>query len=733
MSRHIAFSHPAPRRLSLAVLCAIATIASAPALAAGIDDADQAPIPTVTVTGTTEASNSFAGKKASVMKGFDDVRDIPQPVTVLTREFLDDRLLLDLTDVLRNTPGVTVDYTDSERVNYFSRGFGIDALQIDGLTMTQGGSIFVQPDTAVLDHVEVLRGASGMLRGSGNPSAAVNLVRKRPTKAVQGSLGVTLGSWDRRRIEGDISGPLNAAGTVRGRLVAVKDKKEFFQDARKEDREVMYGVIEADIGPRTLVTASLQHTDLDATGSWGGLPANFNGTQLALPTSTYLGAEWNRWNRYNDQAMAEVLHKFDSGWQVKGSYAWTGLHMKTGGFKQTSFSRSSTTNPYLANVSTSYYTGDTSNQRTFSLVADGPFTLLGREHHLIVGADGQTNDTIGTSGFFNLGAVNGIDIRNWNPYTTMAEPSLSDPRGTAYAAANNSTRQKGVFATTRLSITEPLSFLLGARASWWEYEVPTQPASNYKIEREITPYAGITYDVTKQITAYASYTEIFSPQNYKDASGKLLAPVQGNDVEAGFKGEFFGGRLTSSLSLFRINNEGKAAQDASSPNPCLPYYPTSNCYIDGGKQRSEGWEIEVSGEALPGLQVTGGYTNTRTRYIADSSLANVGQPLRSIDPRHLLRLFASYRPDGVLQGWNIGGGVQAQSDGFVRAGTVTSAQGGYAVYNALVGYRFNKQYTAQLNVNNLFDKQYLNKYTPSGFSNYYADPRSVQLTLRATF
>jgi outer membrane receptor for ferric coprogen and ferric-rhodotorulic acid len=730
MSRPTTF--PAPRRLTLAVLCACAAM---PAIAASPEEvfaeAGQ-PIPTVTVTGTTEASNSFAGKKASVFKGIDDVRDIPQPVTVLTREFLDDRLLLDLTDVLRNTPGVTVDLIDSERVTYFSRGFGIDALQVDGLTMTQGGTMFVQPDTALLDHVEVLRGASGMLRGSGNPSAAVNLVRKRPTKAMQASLTATLGSWNRRRIEGDISASLNAEGTVRGRLVAVKDKKEFSQDARQEDREVMYGVIEADIGPRTLVTASLQHTDLDATGSWGGLPASFNGTQLDLPTSTYLGADWNRWNRYNDQAMAEVLHKFENGWQVKGSYAWTGLHLKPGGFKQTSFSRGSTTNPYLVNVSTAYYTGDASNQRTWSLVTDGPFTLFGREHHLIVGADGQQNDTTGTAGFFNLGPVNGIDIRNWNPYTTLPEPSLNGPR-TAYTAPNNSTRQKGVFATTRLSLTQPLSVLLGARASWWEYEVPTQPASNYKIEREITPYAGITYDLSKQVTAYASYTEIFSPQNFKDASGAIIAPVRGNDVEAGFKGEFFGGRLTSSLSLFRIDNEGKAALDASSPLPCLPYYPTGNCYIDGGKQRSEGWELEVSGEVLPGLQVTGGYTNTRTRYIADSSAANVGQPLRTNDPRQLLRLFASYRPDGFLQGWNFGGGVQAQSAGYARAGNVTASQGGYAVYNALVGYRFNKQYTAQLNVNNLFDKQYLNKYSPNAFSNYYADPRNVQVTLRATF
>ena len=133
-----------------------------------------------------------------------------------------------------------------------------------------------------------MRGASGMIRGSGNPSATVNMVRKRPTHAFQSSAALTLGSWDRRRLEADISGPLNEAGTLRGRIVAVDDSKDFFQKARHEDRKVFYGVLEADLGPRTTLTTSLQHTDLNATGAWGNLPGNFDGTPLNLPRDMYL-------------------------------------------------------------------------------------------------------------------------------------------------------------------------------------------------------------------------------------------------------------------------------------------------------------------------------------------------------------------------------------------------------------------------------------------------------------
>lgn len=689
-------------------------------------------LPTVSVIAPTldansEGSRSYTARATTVGKSTRTLRETPQPVTVLTRQLIEDRGLLDLTDVLQNTPGVTVDYTDSERVTYFSRGFQIDALQIDGLTMNQSGSIFVQPDTAVLDRVEVLRGASGMIRGSGNPSATVNMVRKRPTHEFQASAALTLGSWDRRRLEADISGPLNEAGTLRGRIVAVDDSKDFFQKARHEDRKVFYGVLEADLGPRTTLTASLQHTDLDATGAWGNLPGNFDGTPLNLPRDMYLGAAWNTWNRYNQQAMTELVHRFDNDWTVKASAAYTRLRMKDYGFKQSYFTRASNTNPYLFDVETSTYTGDASDQLVLAASANGPFTLFGRKHELVVGAESLRNKVVGTNGG-KQNKVTGIDIRNWDPYTSYPETFLT----ITGSGTPSTTSQQGVYGTARLSLTDPLTLIIGARVSWWDYKAPRTPASNYEVNKEITPYAALTYELSKQLSAYASYTEIFTPQDAKDANGNILPPVTGQDYEAGIKGEFFNGRLNASLGIFRINNNGKAVEDTNSYSPCLPYYTTGYCRVAGGKQRSDGWEMELSGELAPGWQMMAGYTNTRTKYLKDT-VANTGQPLRSIDPRHQLRVFTSYRIGGETQGWTIGGGAQMQSDSFVRSGAITSRQGGYAVYNAMVGYRFDKTYSIQMNVNNVFDKVYYKKYGPTGISYYYGDPRNVMVTLRANF
>lgn len=720
-------------------LCATAALL-APMSALAVDAVSGAPdelaqdgVSTVNVIGkhdaTTENSKSFTTRSSTLFKGEQAIRDTPQPVTVITRQLLDERNLLDLTDVLNNTPGVQVDYTDSERLSYNSRGFSIDALQVDGLTFSQSGAAFVQPDTATLDRVEVLRGASGMLRGSGNPSATVNMVRKRPTRQFQASGAITVGSWERRRVEADVSAPLNESGSIRGRLVAVKDKKEFFQDVKREDREVLYGVVQADLTPNTTVTASLQHTDMDATGAWGGLPGNIDGSALNLPKETYIGVDWNKWNRYNDQAQLEVEHRFANEWTVRANAGYTALRLKDGAFKQTFVSRAANaTNPYLMTIATAQYTGDDSRQQAMNLVADGPFTLFGRKHQLVLGAERVHNRSIGTRGAGNL-YPQLIDIRDFDPYTDYPEREVTLPT-TSIPPVETTT--EGAYATARLSLANPLTAIIGGRLSWWENDSQVNASASYKVTREVTPYLGLVLDISNELSAYASYTEIFTPQNVRGADGQILDPITGEDYELGLKGEFFGGRLNGSLGLFRIENVGRAIEDSTSINPCVPYFTTGFCRIAGGKQRSEGFEAEVSGEILTGWQVMAGYTNTRTRYLIDSSAANVGQPLRSQDPKHQLRLFTSYSPNRSGQGWTVGGGVQVQSDNYVRAGALTSRQGGYGIANAMLAYRFSDKLSLQANVNNLFDKTYYKKIGPSSVSFYYGDPRNVSLTLRGS-
>jgi outer membrane receptor for ferric coprogen and ferric-rhodotorulic acid len=690
---------------------------------------------TAPASATTETSGSYAAGLVTGYKGLQSLRDIPQPVTVLTRQWLDEQSLPDLHAALQNTPGVTVEHIDSERIAYYARGYQIDSVQIDGLNVNQvaSASTFIQPDMAMLDRVEVLRGATGLLRGAGSPSAMVNMVRKRPTAQFQSSAALTLGSWDRQRLEADLSGPLDAAGTLRARLVALADDKASFQAARKEARQRQYGVLEADLGPRTTLTAGLQHTALQATGSWGGLPAAADGSQLDLPRSTYLGTPWNTWDRHNQQAFTELEHRLDNGWQLKAQAAHT--RFRSDGFKQTSFTKAGDSNPYLFDVSTSIYGGDGSTQNTLGLLAGGPFEALGRRHELTLGADLQRIRSTGATGYWGVGRLRNVDLRDWNPWTSYPEPFYSDGNGTPYAAPVSHIHQYGGFARARMSVTDSLSAIAGARLSWWSYLEPANAQSGYSVRRELTPYAGLVHALSDSLSAYASYSEIFSPQDKKAADGSILPPSRGKDLEAGFKGEFMDGRLQGSLSVFRIQRVGSAMQDTASAMPCLPYYPTSHCYVADGRSRSQGWELELSGEPAPGWQLLAGYTYTQARYLSDTTEASAGQPLRPVDPRHALRLFASHRFRGALQGWTAGAGLRLQSDAYASVGDVTTRQGGYALFDALLAYRLDETYSVQLNVNNLLDKRYYAKFSPNSsyFNNYYGDPRNVTVSLRARF
>lgn len=682
--------------------------------------------------GVTEGSGSYTTGSVSIGKAPQSLRRTPQSVSVLTAQRMQDQQLTDLTQMLYQTPGVVVDYTDSERVNYYARGYRIDAIQFDGMRIDQnsGAGNFIQPDAATLDHIEVLRGASGMLRGSGNPSGTVNLVRKRPTREFQASGSYTLGSWNAQRYVADLSGPLVEGGAVRARMIAVHDDKDFFQDTKMERKSVFYGVLAADLSDATTFTTGLEYSELDATGAWGNLPSNVDGSAMDLPRDTFLGANWARWDRTNTHLFAELEHHFSNDWNLRLNAARARFAYKDHGFQQTYIYRAGS-DPYEFAVSGTVSDGGGETlQDNLGLTLDGPFSLLGREHRLIIGAERSHIDHTGIeSGFVTYPGT--IDIRGWDP-SSIPHPSDFGP--IAYSPQDRSeTTQSGAYATADFSLSERLNLMLGARLSWWETEAVAGfdgSVSEYRVNREVVPYAALVYDLGDNLSAYASYTEIFAPQNAYSTSG-LLDPMTGEVYELGIKGEFYQGRLNSSVAVFRTNLVGQGLEDQGSPDPCLPYYQTGHCQVAGGKSRSEGFEVEVSGELAPGWQLSGGYTYTETKVLKDNG-SGEGQPLRSTDPKHLLRLFSSYQFGGNLQGWTVGGGVQAQSDNYARSGTSRSEQGGYAVYNAMLGYRINQHYSLQLNGNNLFDRRYYQK-VGSGVNYYYGEPRNFALTLRGEF
>ncbi|VUZ25028.1 Ferric-pseudobactin BN7/BN8 receptor [uncultured Comamonas sp.] len=679
--------------------------------------------------GTTEGTGSYTTRSMSTATGLNlSMRETPQSVSVLSRQQIEDLGLTTLDDAVQNVTGLVMQkgYYVGDSGSFFARGFAVSNILLDGLPTTTGANGTFNADNDSLDiydRVEVVRGATGLTTGAGTPSAAINLVRKRPTAERQGGVTLSAGSWNNYRAAVDASGPLNEAGTLRGRaVVTVQDSKHFYDVAHDRSQQ-LYGILEADLGPATVAALGYHYRNVDSQGRLAALPSQADGSFYpGLDRSTNLGNDFDYWKQTDQTVFADVTHQFANGWKAKAAVAWKRPEQDIlfSGFGRTAGVLRQNTQGYrLDNMQDSY---------DFSL--NGPFSLLGRTHELLLGASYRKRANKNWGGWAAYSWTAGapaVDPYAWDS-SSVSQPAIDMDLWKQI----NAVRQKSVYAATRLQLADPLKLILGMRVNWYDHDQQSGAGKNYAVDHELTPYAGLVYALNDNHSAYASWTEIFEPQNSYDRSGDLLAPITGTNYEAGIKGEYFGGRLNASLATFLVRQENRAVDDLDGPNPC-PGSTSGYCRRAAGEVESKGFELEVGGALTPDWQIMAGYTYVKTRYTKDSVAANVGKPYDTKLPKHQLKLSTSYRMSGDLQRWRVGGSVQVQSRMYTEGTGYRIAQGGYAVVGLNASYAINPQTELRINVNNVFDRHYYQNVGWLTGGNVFGAPRNVLLTAHYRF
>lgn len=658
------------------------------------------------------------------------LRETPQSVSVVTRQLMDDMALTAVPDVLEKTPGITVGRNDSERYTFYSRGFSIDNFQFDGVpnTMDSANQYTTSlADSAIYERVEVVKGATGLLTGAGNPAAVVNLVRKKPTKEFAASVEVGAGSWNRYRSTADVSGPLNAAGTVRGRLVVAGQNAESNVDYYRRDTRNFYAIIEADLTPDTLLTLGLDYMDSKADGStFGHLPLFYSdGTRTDFRRSLNPAARWSYWDNNSRNLFASVKHDFGGGWVLDASAS----HLSQWRDVVFGAAYNGKVDP-VTGAGVSMLSGTIPTQtdiNTFNAALNGKFELLGRSHDVMLGAGtsrqhraAQLSRTISTK----------IDnYFNWNGYIAQPDFPRTSDRDIVVL-------EKGLTAATRLRPTEDLSLILGARASWYNMMDTTTPlatgrttvGNDLRVNRKITPYAGLVYDLSPQWSVYGSMTNIFNPQTYyKDAGGNALSPLTGLSKEIGVKGELLDGKLNTSLALFHVKQKNAAQYQGLNAASGEEIYTA----IDGITSR--GLEAEVSGSITPAWNVFGGYTYRTSKAPVQPDV--IASAVNTNQPRHLFKLGTTYRLPGDWSRWTVGGNVTWQSETYYQLPAAPywrATQPSYAVVGLMARFEMDKHWSVSVNVNNLFDKTYMPGLGSYG-TGVYGDPRNVLVTARYRF
>lgn len=697
-------------------------------------------LPEVKVTASagtvTEGSGSYTTQAVTIGKAPLALREIPQSVSVLTRQRMDDQNMTLVETALDQMTGIQLDTTTGAvgSSNLYARGFLVNSYQYDGVPQTFLGTSYTGFDMAVMDRVEVIRGAAGLLQGTGNPSATVNLVRKKPTREFSLSGSVSVGSWDAYRGEIDVGGPINEAGTLRGRFVSALEDTKSFVNTVESQKGTFYGVLEADLTPNTTLTVGAYQQRVNATPSIFGLPRYADGRSIGLDRSTVLTPAWNWWSQDINEVFASVVHKLEDQWQINASALYS---TQVQDFKR-SVTRGTAANfgvipgGTAANIYTGLQWHSDSDRSNFDVNASGPVTLFGRKHEVLFGANYIDNQLNSKQTAF-LPQVPIPDIFNFNPY------SVVDPAAGPFISGSKAdTSQYGLYGTARFSITDPLKLIIGARVSSYKTRTDTvNLLSNVtttgravRYDREVTPYAGLVYDLNRTYSLYASYADIFTPQTTQfTKSGGVLDPLLGANYEAGIKGEFLDGDVNASLALFRIDQKNRAVEDLSSP--CASATTSGWCYVSAGKVRSQGVETEVSGRLTNNLNLFAGYTYNETEYLKDN--LNEGLAFRTQTPKHLFKLWAQYRLPVDDGRWSVGGGMNAQSSYYAMSGTVRSEQDAYAIFRLSVSYQINPKTSLSLFVNNVFDKVYYSGIRGVDFGNVYGDPRNATLALRMRY
>ena len=658
-----------------------------------------------TVVGSSDAAqpDSYKAAPSSAATKLElTPRQTPQSISTITGAQLQDFKLSSVNDALKYTTGIQVQEVETDRTYYSARGFDITNFQYDGIGVPfVYGNVEGDLDTAIFERVEVVRGANGLMSGTGNPSATINFVRKRPTLAPQARVDLTAGSWDKRRIDVDVSGALTESGNVRGRAVYANENKDSYLDRYSREKNIFHGVIEVDLDDSTLFTLghTLQKSDANSP-MWGALPLNFSdGSATDYSRSTSTSTDWAYWDMQENRTFAELAHNFANGWQAKAVLT----HVEKKGDSSLFYvygTPDRDTGLGLFSYPSEYQ--EKNKQLIADLYASGPFALAGREHELVVGGSWSKSE---------------LEDMSWYDSTTgTALPPLEDwtgsyPRPLNDAGTNGSDftdRMQSVYSAARWSLSDSLNLITGVRvvdveSSGGSYGVD----KTTKYSSEIVPYVGLIYDLNEQYSVYASYTEIFDPQTETDMSGARLAPVEGVNYEAGIKAELLDDKVNLSLAVFRTEQDNLAE--------FVEMVEGKNRYRSVDGITSEGYEVEVSGELLQGLQATAGYTFVDIRDAEDKHAV-------TYSPKHMLRASSTYRIPGLEQ-LKVGASMSWQDD--VRNGI--AEQDAYALVNLMASYEIDRNWTVSANLNNLTDEKYLSSlyWTQA----YYGAPRNASMTV----
>ena len=640
------------------------------------------------------------------------ILDTPQSIFVLTEDFLKDMEIVDLQEAMAYVPGVSFGTQGAAGDNEINiRGMAMIGTLLDGMPDKNTN---VRPDSAIVERVEVLKGASSSLYGSSSPAGVMNSITKKPKAKAAYQFGVTAGSFDFLRGQVDFTGPLNASRTLRYRLVAASEGADSFRDQVNSDRWTVYPALTYVIGPATQVTASFEYLhSREVTDP--GLPIIGSEPVPSLPRERYLGAPEREYDIYKRAWRTFLEHRFNPNWTARLGYVHTDVYADKPNGQITG--RVNVNNRTIARQfgqQVIYTWNDVAQLDALGEFKTGPIA-----HRSLVGIDFRRDSQDLTNYIRAVTPAINVDRPVYPPGTVGAANVTVDNTADSYSYGAFWQNQASLF-DRRVQLVTGLRFDALKQVST---SLTQRAPLTYRPPEVVTPRLALLYHPTRNTTLYAAYGEAFRP----DTSGrpifgtdKRLEPVTGLLYEAGAKAEFMDGRVFFDVDVFQVTNENIVEGDGAHPG----------FVIQSGVQESNGASFSFNLDPLPGLTMFGGYSYIDARNTETLNPALVGTQLPNA-PRHSGTLFVKYRvAKGPLARLGLGLGLR-------RVGTVHGPSNTtlefppYTVANVQLDYPW-RNYTFNIAVNNALDEYYWMR--PSAFNgNRAGPPRSFRASVRTRF
>lgn len=670
----------------------------------------------------TEGTGSYTTRSMSTATKLNlSIRETPQSISVVTRQQIEDQNVTTIGALLQHSVGVNLGQYGTDLAAVTARGFGVSRHLYDGMTTGSPSqrqmiaSTSINFDTAFYDRIEVVRGATGLTIGIGDPSAAINFVRKRPTAEFQAHAQIGAGSWDSYRSELDVSGPLALEGRIRGRVVGAYSDGESYLDYLHRKVYGVYGIVEADLTSDLLLTVSATHDDKSNKGvtSHGTIPYFYaDGTPTNFSRSTTTAVPWTSEDVNAPTVFAQLEKTFANDWTARVQYTYskvdrTSSYTEIWGYPETDSGAGMDIFPYDM--------GYNSQQDAIEIQIGGPLKLFAREHELMLGyGDTQTTASQIVSYPSSYPA-----LESFYDIETYPKPAVYDALDYHH---DNEWHEESFFLSSRWQLVDRLKMAAGVRvtnAKYDERRLHNETSTGYRIRGETTPYIGLIYGITDNVSAYASYTSIFQPQTVRDIDNNLLDPIVGNSYEGGIKAELHQGRTNLSASIFKTEQDN---------------YPKFDSYVGSDARyraikgaKVSGFELEAAGEILSGWSVAAGYTHWTGK---DAN----GDPHAYWIPNNLLRLSSSWQLPGVLRSLRIGGHINWQN-GFYEPAIgpdgEDGVQGSYGTIDLFATWQTSQQLSIQANVDNILDEKYYSNI--SNIWGMYGPPRNFTVVARYSF